>query len=102
MKAGDLIVNLNYRRDLCSPFHTTLLLVLFRVLLYNIYDELGSEDLAKMKFLLSDKLGGRLTEMCEVRTKPSFTPRHSNNLILISNMENYCWIVLTFNRGLVK
>lgn len=101
-KQRDLSVNLNYRRDFCSPFNTTLLLVLFRVLLYNIYEELCRGDLAKMKFLLRDKLGTKQTEMCNVRTKPSFTPHHSNNLIPISNMEKYCWIVLSFNRGLVK
>lgn len=91
-KQRDLTVNLIYRRDFCSPLNTTLLLVLFRVLLYNIYEGFCQADLAKMLFLLSDKLGGRQTEKCKVRTKPSFTPRHSNKWILISNMENYCLI----------
>lgn len=67
-----------------------------RVMLYRIYKDLRKDELAKMKFLLDDKLGRKQTEMCSVRTKLSFTPHHSNKLILLSNMEKYCWIVFFF------
>lgn len=39
-------------------------------MLYKIYDDLTQENVDKMKFLLSDKLGRRQTEMCKVGTKP--------------------------------
>lgn len=80
-------MKVDYRRDFCSPVHTTLLLVFFSVMLYKIYEELPQGDLKKIKFLLSDKLGRRPTEMCNVRTKPPFT----------SNMEKCCWIVFSFH-----
>lgn len=90
-------MKVDYRRDFCSPVHTTLLLVFFSVMLYKIYEELPQGDLKKIKFLLSDKLGRRPTDMCNVRTKPSFTPHRSDKLILVSNMEKCCWIVFSFH-----
>lgn len=97
-KQRDLIVRLAYRRDCCSLVHTTLLFVLFRVMLYRIHEGLSREELAKIKFLLQDKLGVRQTEGCKARTKPSFAPHHRNKSILLSNTEKYC----SFNLHLIK
>lgn len=65
----DMFVKIDQRRDFYSPVNTTLLLVLFRVMLYKLYEELRKDDLDVMKFLLSEKLGRRQTEKCNVRTK---------------------------------
>lgn len=52
------------------------MLVFFRVMLYKLYENLNKEDLKKLKFLFSDQLGRRQTELCDVRTKPL---HHSRN-----------------------
>lgn len=39
-----------------------------RVMLYRLYEDMTQENLDKLKFLLSNKLGRRQTELCKVRT----------------------------------
>lgn len=41
-----------------------------RVMLYRVYENMTGENFEKMKFLLSDRLGKRPTEKCEVSTNP--------------------------------
>lgn len=41
-----------------------------RVMLYRVYENMTEENFEKMKFLLSDRLGKRPTEKCEVRIYP--------------------------------
>ncbi|XP_054452141.1 caspase-8-like [Anoplopoma fimbria] len=36
----------------------------YRVMLYKVYEDMTEDNLEKMKFLLTDKLGGRQTETC--------------------------------------
>lgn len=42
----------------------------YRVMLYKIYEDMTRENLEKMKFLLSNPLGRRQVETCNVRTHP--------------------------------
>ncbi len=55
-----------------SPFRSSALCV--RVMLYQIYEDTTEENLEKMKFLLSSKLGKRQMETSAVRTHPPTLP----------------------------
>lgn len=43
-------------------------------MLYQLYEDMTKDNLDKMKFLLSSKLGRRQTEICNVRTNPPTLP----------------------------
>lgn len=58
-----------------------------RVMLYRLYEDITNENLDKLKFLMSNKLGKRQTELCKVRTNSptSLLPTVIHTLLYVYN-----------------
>lgn len=76
-KNGLQYTHLNSQSSILLPIVALPVLLLFisgtsalsvRVMLYQLYEDMTQENLDKLKFLLSNKLGRRQTELCKVRT----------------------------------